>query len=81
MQSAHLLVGLDVIAHPLLVAGEPGGRVPVGGGSSPANRYAPTRAIPVPPPDIGDALNAASPISPTRPMDQWSIKTWATWSR
>src|SRR6476469_1818579 len=43
--------------------------------------YAPTRASPVPPPDIGEALKAASPSNPTRPLDQRSIATWATWSR
>jgi hypothetical protein len=32
-------------------------------------------------PDSGDELNAASPSSPTRPLDQRSITTWATWSR
>ena len=29
----------------------------------------------------GHDVNAASPSNPTRPLDQRSITTWATWSR
>ena len=82
VQPTDLLVGLDERAHPLLVGGEPGRRVPPGGGQLSGQQVgAQPGPGPVPPPDIGDELNAASPSNPTRPLDQRSITTWATWSR
>lgn len=56
-------------------------RIHPGGGQLSGQQVGADQGQPVPPPDIGDERNAASPSCPTRPFDQRSLTTWATMKR